>query len=53
MEVIREGYFYTWVHGDECATGWSEVNLVAHKPESLCLLAQSLEDGEDLLGHHR
>ena len=44
---------YTRVHSDEYATGGTEFDLVALKGKPLGLLTQSLEDGQDLLSHHR
>ena len=43
----------TWVHGDEDTTGGLEVDLPALKGKPLCLVGEGLQDGEDLLCHHR
>ena len=49
----KKGYFRTGIHGDENAAGGSQFDNVALEHKPLRLLAQGLEDGQDLLGHHR
>ena len=55
LEVIRQlcAPGIAWVHGDEDATLLVEVNLAALKDKPLGQVSQGLQDGEDLLRHHR
>ena len=43
----------TGIHGNEDATGGTQLDLSTLKHEVFRLLAKCLQNGEDLLGHHR
>ena len=43
----------TWIHGDEDAACLAKLDLSPLEQEPLGIVGERLQDGQDLLGHHR
>ena len=43
----------TWIHGDEDATCLAELDFPSLKQKPLGIIGERLQNGQDLLSHHR